>query len=340
MRVLVIRFSSLGDVVLAGAIVRALGHGIPGCRITFATKAAYAPLFDHAESPVDLITLGDDQSLDDYVQQYRGLSYDWVIDLHDSFRSRRLLRAVKAARVARVRKHWLRRQLMVRFKWGLGKPLSTLDNYREAAARLPMTLPRESPRIFLDPGEEQQVAGARVSSPCCVGIGWGARWATKAVPPHLWTALIAHLDGGGVDEVRLFGLQSEWDAMSDFAAQARRKTSGIRITLSCDLSLREAIVRLASCAAFVSSDSGLMHVAAALEIPTIGLFGPTHPALGFAPVGRNVTAFHAGISCSPCHRHGKAPCYRERRYCFDELNVEEIAGVLKNYLTLEPVGGP
>ena len=69
MRILVIRFSSLGDVVLAGGIVRALGQGVPGCHIRFATKAAYAPVFDHFDPPVDIIALAADQSFDDYVQR-------------------------------------------------------------------------------------------------------------------------------------------------------------------------------------------------------------------------------------------------------------------------------
>jgi ADP-heptose:LPS heptosyltransferase len=91
------------------------------------------------------------------------------------------------------------------------------------------------------------------------------------------------------------------------------------------LPLSETMIQLAACSAFLSSDSGLMHLADALGVPTFGLFGPTHPALGFAPAGEKSFAFHAGTWCSPCHRHGSAPCFRDRRYCFSEMDTESIA---------------
>jgi ADP-heptose:LPS heptosyltransferase len=93
--------------------------------------------------------------------------------------------------------------------------------------------------------------------------------------------------------------------------------------------LRQTMIHLAACDAFIASDSGLMHLAAAVDVPTVGLFGPTHPSLGFAPSGNHTVAFHAGTWCSPCHRHGSAPCFRERRFCFDGLDIGGIVETVR-----------
>ncbi|HUU45340.1 MAG TPA: glycosyltransferase family 9 protein [Acidobacteriota bacterium] len=332
MRILVIRFSSLGDIVLTTAVVRALAQSQPDADVTVATKAQYAPLFGSFEPPITVVPLGADEPFDDYCARLSDPSFDWVIDLHNSLRSRRLRRAVNGRRSARVRKHFWRRLLMVRRKRGLDRPLSTLDNYHDTLAVLDKAAPREEPRLFLSRTEYASVAASCESSSRRLGIGWGARWPTKAVPVSLWSAILERVGHDRVSDIRLFGLEDDREAMQEFARTQRGRGATLPISVACGLSVREVMTRIAACCVFLSSDSGLMHVAAALGVPTIGLFGPTHPALGFAPVGAHTTAIHAGTSCSPCHRHGRAPCYRDRRYCFDDMNPETIAAIVRGYL--------
>jgi len=73
---------------------------------------------------------------------------------------------------------------------------------------------------------------------------------------------------------------------------------------------------------------------AALGVPTLGLFGPTHPVLGFAPLGEKSKALSLDLYCSPCSLHGKAPCFRSRRFCLEDLSpgrvFEETNSVLKS----------
>jgi ADP-heptose:LPS heptosyltransferase len=90
---------------------------------------------------------------------------------------------------------------------------------------------------------------------------------------------------------------------------------------------------LAACDAVVANDSGPMHLAAAVGTPVVGLFGPTSPALGFAPVGGGAVSVHLGLHCSPCSRHGKTPCWRERRYCMEDLDPEVVFRALQRALT-------
>ncbi|RKZ29816.1 hypothetical protein DRQ33_08450, partial [bacterium] len=75
---------------------------------------------------------------------------------------------------------------------------------------------------------------------------------------------------------------------------------------------------------FVGNDSGPAHIAGALGIPTVSIFGPTHPALGFTPRGRYVTYVSAELECSPCTIHGKGKCKFKTRKCFDMITPEQV----------------
>jgi ADP-heptose:LPS heptosyltransferase len=129
----------------------------------------------------------------------------------------------------------------------------------------------------------------------------------------------------------LFAEEDDQDAVGEFIE--RNPQHEIISFFEHDLEL--VFGALSWCQAFVTSDSGLMHAAAALGVPTWGLFGPTHPALGFAPRGREAHAVHSGIFCSPCSRHGKTQCYRRHRYCFEQINVAKIAQGIARQLKLE-----
>lgn len=340
MRILIIRFSSLGDVVLAGAAVRALVRADPDAQVVLATKTAYASLYDHYDLPMAVAAYDPRRSLREYLAQWRGVTFDRIIDLHGSLRSRYLCRRLGSRLVTRVEKQFSRRRVMVWRKRGLDRPLSTLAIFLEAV-RFPGGPPLAGrPRLALSPGEEECADVLRQRWPGALGIGWGARHATKAVPSHLWTMLLPQLAEGGVSAVRIFGMESDRAGMGAFIAAQQAKMPAVDFATRCGLPLRDAMVEIAALSAFVTSDSGLMHVAAALGVPTFGLFGPTHPSLGFAPVGPNAGAFHGGTWCSPCHRHGKARCYRERRFCFDELDIGKIARTIAPHLQPVPTGTP
>jgi ADP-heptose:LPS heptosyltransferase len=216
---------------------------------------------------------------------------------------------------------------MVKRKAGLDQPLSVTDMYRAVISPLLSDNTALEPRLFLFDQEAVEAADLRTEGTPALGIGWGARWATKVVPPRIWSSLLSALPAADIARVHIFGTGDDRSAIESFVReQTTLPPSAIHI--ECDLDLRSVMIKLAVCDAFISSDSGLMHLSAALGVPTFGLFGPTHPALGFAPIGPHAQAFHAGTYCSPCHRHGAAPCFRERRHCFDELDIPRIAGAI------------
>lgn len=328
MRILVIRFSSLGDVVLASAPLCALAAAHPAAEILMATKREYAPLFDNFPAWLTVIPYDPTQSVAAYRDSLGAGSYDLIVDLHGSLRSRLVTSRMKFKEKRRVDKQNVHRWRMVWSKKGLDEPISVVESYLKATGAPGNFLPQ----LFLSENEKSSVAEQTRNSQNLIGIGWGAKHPTKTVPFDLWSRLIHEISEHTSVQVEIFGLRSDEPAIKQFIHDELTDLQVISVEPIIGLPLRETMTRISACRAFLTSDSGLMHVADALGVPTFGLFGPTHPALGFTPAGIKSQAFHAGTWCSPCHRHGSAPCFRERRFCFDELNVHAIAAAVASPL--------
>lgn len=336
MRILILRFSSLGDIVLATAAVHALAEKHPDAELIFATKQEYAPIFENVSARLQVRPLSDSQSVMQYLDSLGDRSFDMIVDLHGSLRSRAIVRRLQSPDIRRVNKNTLKRWRMVWSKKGLDRPLSIVDSYLHVvgADRLEFR-----PVLHLSQDEQSAVKSLQGGEMFCLGIGWGAKHATKAVPTEIWRNILHTLSGQTGVKVLFFGMPHDETDISRFVKGEVVNLSSVISDTHIGLPLRATMTQIASCDAFLSSDSGLMHVADALGVPTFGLFGPTHPSLGFAPAGERSRAFHAGTWCSPCHRHGSAPCFRERRFCFDELRIDEIVDSVLGARKL-PIGRP
>ena len=82
----------------------------------------------------------------------------------------------------------------------------------------------------------------------------------------------------------------------------------------------------------IANDSGITHLSSAVGTPVVAVFGPTHPALGFAPRGLFDRVVEVDEPCRPCSLHGKKKCYRENLYCFTRLTPEMVYGAARDLL--------
>ncbi len=100
------------------------------------------------------------------------------------------------------------------------------------------------------------------------------------------------------------------------------------VNLAGKTNLKEAIAVISRCSLFISNDSGLMHVAGALNIPTVAIFGSTNPVTT-SPVGERSIVIYKGASCSPCL---KETCPTDFR-CMDMISVEEVYKIARGLVT-------
>ena len=331
MNILLIRFSSLGDIVLATGVVEALKLHLPDARLFFLTKAAYAQLFEHDDRIHRLVTIGKDERLSSIREKCGPEGFDAVIDLHGSLRSRMAAMLVPARRIMRVNKHSLGRRLMILTRNGYRKTFDTLGGYCGTLEFLGIRT-RMLPKLVPSFGAVQNAEKALSRSVGSfrgrvIGIAPGARHDTKRWNEESFAALADALAERG-DTPVIIGDGAD----RPVAEWVRSAMKGDAVSFAGELDLADTIGLVSRLDGFVANDSGPMHIAGALDVPVVGVFGPTHPDLGFWPGYPMGSCVHTGIPCSPCSLHGSTPCRKDRRFCMDDMPWERVLEELDNVM--------
>jgi len=340
----VVRFSSLGDVLLAAHVPSFLKRANPGERVLFITKARYASVLDGHHDVDGLLLLenagdaaGDAPSstpviargaLPDLAAALRDARVDSMIDLHGNLRSAALRNGVRPPNVARAPKHGLKRRLMVHAKWIPTRPLPPLLRTYRSLGGLPADAPL-TPwlRNAISARDRARASDARetLQPGTFVVYGVGARWATKRWPLEHFVSLAA-------------AVREEWGLEPRFALspgepdQELLRLLGPDANLAVTLDIRALAALAADAAAIVSNDSGILHLGPALGVPAVGLFGSTVPAFGFALQGPRDAVAEIPLPCRPCGVHGRDRCPLGHHACMNQLTPEIALDVLRPIL--------
>jgi heptosyltransferase-2 len=343
---LVVRFSSLGDVLLAAHLPSFLRMADPGRRVLFVTKERYAGILrGHPDlarvyrltgrgpdrpDPLAPAPFGLAGSLGDLRSALRREGIDEAYDLHQNYRTRRLLGAVRKARRVRPPKHALRRRLMVFAKWLHSEPLPPLlDTYRALAGVSPGTPARPWLRDGLSEGERARAAlrlGADHERTAFLGVG--ARWETKRWPADRFVALGELLAReAGLSPRYLVG-PGETAVEQELRARLPAERHGEIIQAP----FREAAAMASFARVIVSNDSAAMHLGSALGVPAIGIFGSTVPAFGFRPSGPRDRVVEITLGCRPCGVHGRDRCPLGHHRCMREIEPAMVMAAVRDAL--------
>jgi heptosyltransferase II len=324
--ILVIRYSALGDVVLATSVLEPLRARFPGARLEWVTDALYAPLLEGLPELAQVHRLAKDgpNSALPLAARLRG-RYDVVVDLQNKVRSALVARAAAPLRTAFKRRSATAAVLAL---FGSDPPLVRAHAtrlYAEALAPLGVTDPGPL-KVNLSPQALALAADAlqSVEGPA-VALAPGARWATKRWPAERFAAVADALAADGVSIV-LCGGPGDRDAFAAFRASTRAKVAADLSFLPID-ALAAAIARLQL---LVACDSGPVHLATAVGTPVLALFGPTSATRWGPPApGREVTL---GPACSPCSNHGGDYCPEGHHRCLADLAPEAVLSAAREML--------
>jgi lipopolysaccharide heptosyltransferase II len=318
--VLVLRFSSVGDVILTAPAIAALRAAWPATRIIYAVKGSLRHLVAHNPNVHQVVSLDAGDSLVGFSRRLRALRYGALLDLHGKIRSR-LLRAL-LPRTPRV--VWHKRELSETLAVKLGlrtyrAPMHFADRYHLAVERLVgRPLDRGELRYYLGP-DDQRIADQRLCAAGVdlvrpmIGISPGANWETKRWPAGRFAELAKRAIAAGYQVVVAGGL-SETRLGAEIAAAAPKV-----VDLCGQLDLRGLGGFISRCSAFVANDSGPMHMARALGVPTLAFFGSTDPGMFDF---RGHAFMFAGVPCSPCSFFGRSRCPRGHFRCMLDLDAQ------------------
>jgi heptosyltransferase-2 len=326
LRVLCVRFSSIGDVLLTTPLLRALRHRHPDAELYFLTKQAMAPLVADNPHVAGVVTLVPGQSLTDVARRLRRLGPTLGLDLHGSLRSRALRLLVPCSWTG-YSKRKIARTALIAAKINIyGEPVSVAERYFEAArgAALDVSPDGRPPEFFLAPRARQHVdrwlEQRRLSGRPFAALAPGAAHATKQWPLAHWQRLARQLEERGYGIVAIGG--------PDDRAVAGKLGASVA-NAAGEFGLQETGACLARARVLVSGDTGVMHMATGVGTRVVALFGPTVAQFGFFPYSGAAVVMERDLDCRPCSAMGSARCPLGHHHCLTEILPEQVTAAVE-----------
>jgi heptosyltransferase-2 len=318
-KILVIRFSSIGDIVLTTPVVRCLRLQL-NAEVHYLTKQQYAPLLE-ANPYIDRI-FTIKKNVSEVLPDLRQQGYDYVVDLHKNLRTAQVrLRLFFKPGWLAFNKLNLEKWLLTALKINRMPAVHVVDRYLAAAA--PLGVKNDGLGLdFFVTGETKAQPSAHPTITNYIAFAIGAQFQTKRLP----TGKIVEICQQVQRPILLLGGKAEEAEGETIAAQAGR-----HVTNCCGkLSLQASAEVLRGASLVLTHDTGMMHIAAAFQKKILSIWGNTVPALGMYPyyglanADQNTSFEVKGLPCRPCSKIGYAACPKGHFKCMVEQDVAKI----------------
>ncbi|MFA7288977.1 MAG: glycosyltransferase family 9 protein [Melioribacteraceae bacterium] len=302
-KILIIRFSALGDILLTTPIIRSIKNKYPDSEIDFLMKKEYSDALKFNPCINNLLFL------DSYDTK---TNFDIIIDLQNNLLSSKIVSKKKSGngttKVYSFRKPQLKKFMLVNFKINLYKEILQIPEMYSAS--IPdLSLDEKGLDLYLgDFGYMDLQKGNYI------GLCPGSRHFTKRYPINYFAELGNLFSAKGFNII-LFGGES--DKM--ICRELENKIPGsLNLCNDNDLLLTGRYIN--ECKFVITNDSGLMHVASAMQKPVVALFGSSVKEFGFAPYkNKNLLLENNSLSCRPCSHYGREECPKKHFNCMMKL---------------------
>lgn len=325
---LIIRFSSIGDIVLTTPVIRCLKQQIANAEVHFLTKKNFRELVS-SNPYVDKVQVLD-SSWDLMIHQLQQEEYDYIIDLHHNLRTLRIKKALKGAKHFSFDKLNIEKWLLTALKINRLPHIHIVDRYLNTLKHFQVVNDGKGLDYFLPEKDRVQDRDLPFSHWMgYIGIAIGAALNTKKLPIHKLQQLCAGLNY----PIVLLGGTEDRETGEMIAS-----VDPIKIYNACGkFSLNESadLVRLAKL--IVTHDTGLMHIAAAFKKPIISIWGNTIPEFGMGPyygndIIKNDISEIKNLRCRPCSKIGYHKCPKGHFKCMELQDMEELYKMVRSYL--------
>ncbi len=312
---LIIRFSSIGDIVLTTPVVRCLRKKYPNAQIHFLTKVAFAPIVQ-ANPNIDKV-FAIEKSTKTIVDKLKKEDYNHIIDLHKNLRSKKVIMAlgVKSTSFPKLN---VEKFLMVKFKMNRLPKINIVDRYFEAVKSLGVNNDKEGLDFFIP--EKEQIA-AKNLPPQFNALVIGAAHKTKS----LTTLQLIKIAKESILPVLLIGGKKEKEIGDEIVKEIGE--NAINTCGEYNLYQSASVIQQASCV--ITPDTGMMHIASAFNKKIISVWGNTIPAFGMYPyMPQQPNAFKIfevkELSCRPCSKIGFDECPKKHLKCILDIDADGI----------------
>lgn len=315
-KILVIRFSSIGDIVLTSPVVRCLANQVKGAEIHYLTKKKYACIVQSNPYISKVHTFSE--NFPQLFVELNNEKFDYIIDLHHNFRSSRIKRHIRAKAFS-VNKLNFEKYLLTHFKINRLPDVHIVDRYMETVAALNVQNDGKGLDYFIPEKEEFK---SRDLPPMFqngyVALVIAGTYFTKKLPLEKVSEICQKIDF----PVLLLGGKKEFDT----GEQILSRSKGNILNYAGKISLNSSSSLVRDARLVLSNDTGLMHIAAAFKKKIFSFWGNTVPAFGMVPYKSHPASKILEIenlSCRPCSKLGYQKCPKKHFKCMKELNPDD-----------------
>lgn len=345
-RLLVIRFSAMGDVAMTVPVLYTLAVQNPELRITMLTRTRFTPLYEWLPTNVqvkgiDLQKYDGIMGLTRLYKSLQNLHVDAVADLHDVLRSKylRTCFSLSGTQIAVVQKGRKEKKALI----GHGQEHPALqpmiERYADVFRSLGLTINLSqtfSPNLKCeDFSAIWTLTGKKVEGEKWIGVAPFAAHRQKIYPVDKMQQVVNMLAEHG-HKIFLFGAgKKETDMLHTWeeAYEAKSPQAGKVICVRDQVEgLKNEMLLMSKLDLMISMDSANMHIASILGIPVLSIWGATHPKAGFRGYGQQASnEIQRDLPCRPCSIYGKTPCLYGDLRCMDiapEAIVQHALNIL------------
>lgn len=321
-RILLVRFSSIGDIVLTFPVAVAIKSLFPNCQVDYVTKPQFSSLLKACPEIDNVYTLN--ATIRQLRKDLNFKQYDAILDLHHNLRTSLLL-CFQFSKVYRFPKNNVQKWLLTTFKIKPQKRQHVVERYLSTLARFASSwTPLLVSSKYVIPSEAQMDVQTEFEliPKTYVALAIGAQFATKRLPTDLLVELVNKV----AFPVLLLGGKEDIEDAQIIQTSTLKKDVYSAVG-KCAIHESAWLVQNAKC--LITNDTGLMHIGAAFELPLFVIWGNTTPDFGmypYRPEQENVVHFEvADLSCKPCSKIGFQSCPKGHFNCMRKQDITLIA---------------
>lgn len=319
-KILVIRFSSIGDIVLTTPVIRALKTQLKDCRVDFLTKESFRPVIEANPYLDNIFTI--QKEINEIISLLKAVNYDHIVDLHKNFRSLgvRIKLRKPASSFPKVN---FQKFLLVNLKINLLPGVHIVDRYFKAVKSLGVKNDGKGLDYFIPSGAEVGMQDLPLDfRDGYVAFVIGGKHNTKQLPAEQAVLLC---NKTGLPVIMLGGPEDE------DLGEVIAKNLAVPVLNACGkYTINQSASLVKNSRAVLTNDTGLMHVAAAFRKKIVSLWGNTVPDFGmypYLPINPENNAIFgvSGLSCRPCSKLGYEVCPRGHFKCMRDQDINAIS---------------
>lgn len=339
MTFLIIRLSSIGDIILTSPLIRVLRNKYPDARIDYLTLSHFSNLVEYNYHLNNIYKYSKNFSknqfnkfIENILDSNKNDKYEFVIDLQNNSRSHTISKRI-GKRVLEFKKRRLYKLGLVYLKMKISQYQLIPDLYIETVKELLVPSDKNGLELWLEKNyNEKEYKVNKNSNSRLIIIAAGSAHRTKQYPATKFIELIKQIKRNFDYNIALIGGETDKQICSEIQDALDFEIENY----AGKLSLLETAEKIDSSLLVISNDSSAVHIASARGIPVIVIYGSTVPELGFVPYKVPYRIIELKMKCRPCSHIGKSKCPKGHFNCVNLIDNNDIISAMDSHLGLSP----